>query len=203
MRRLFVLLTFILFFFAITTSASFAQSTDQQYATCDACGFCKVTQQESSQTYTVKDGYIVPGNWEACRQCLYPNATNANQPETKETVTIDATTGRAPTPQPGRFYTMVGCISTNLGSFQQSGAAASVVQTMLTMLFSVAGGVTFLYLIYGAFVLITSQNDPERLNLGRRIMVGSIMGLLISLFAVFIVNFLATNILQLPWFKTQ
>jgi len=66
--------------------------------------------------------------------------------------------------------------------------------------FSVAGGIAFLYLIYGAFIITTSQSNPERLNYGRRVVYGAITGLIFTLGSVFIVKFIASGILKIPGF---
>ena len=73
---------------------------------------------------------------------------------------------------------MIGCIKTDSSGFNQQGAAASVVQAMLDLIFRIVGGIAFLYFIYGSFLVLTSQADPERLNHGRQTLYGAIVGLL-------------------------
>lgn len=155
-----------------------------RFAACDLCGLCPPDGPSST--------------WEKCRLCLYPNASS--DPTTKETLRIDPTTNTGPTPQPGRQYTVIGCIKTDLASFSQEGAAAGVVQILLNVIFSIIGGLAFLYLIYGSFVILTSQAEPERLNYGKRLIYGAIIGLAFSLSSAFIVNFLASGVLKIPGF---
>lgn len=155
-----------------------------RYAACDLCGFCPPDR--------------LPSSWEKCRQCLYPAANN--NPNARATLKIDPTSNTGPTPQPGRQYTVIGCIKTDLASFNQEGAAASVVQVLLNIIFSIIGGIAFLYLMYGSFTVLVSQAEPERLNYGKRLISGAIVGLIFSLLSAFIVNFIATGILKIPGF---
>ena len=182
------LLIIIVLIFGILTSQPqqiFAQTTEEaSLATCDVCGYC----QDST----------VPGNWEKCRDCVYPElgkvSANSNASlQVIENIPI--------TPAPGRMYTMLGCINTKVDSFEQEGAAASVVQVLLNAIFGIVGGVGFLYLIYGAFIIITSQANPERLNYGKRLIFGAVIGVIFSLSAVFLVNLIAGGILKIPGFN--
>lgn len=174
---------FVLFVFLFVVFGSFSRvSAQNSFASCDLCGYCPPDQP--------------PQSWNKCKECLYEAASD--DPATKETLQIDTSTLSAPTPQPGRFYTMIGCVQTDLGSFRQQGAAAGFVQKVLQIIFTLAGGLAFLYIIYGAFVILTSQADPERLNHGKRLVQGAIIGLIFSLLSVFIVNLLANGVLGIP-----
>lgn len=201
MKRLLVIVVFFLaaVFFVNQSFAIFETPTPEptinqnaispQYAACDQCGYCPPNPP--------------PGSWSACQKCLYPGITNtdpATQDSSKETLKIDPVTNLAIAPAKGRQYTFLGCISTNVGSFSQEGGAGSVIQILLKTIFSIVGGVAFLYLLYGAFVLATSQNDPEKLNYGKRLIYGAIIGLIFSLTSVLLINFLASQVLKIPGF---
>src|SRR3989344_2319036 len=176
----FLLLTFLVFNSVVAGQTA----APARNAACDLCGYCPPDR--------------IPSSWEKCRQCLYPNASR--DPATKQTLKIDPATNIGPTPQQGRQYTVIGCIKTDLASFNQEGAAASVVQTLLNIIFSMIGGIAFLYLMYGSFTVLTSQAAPERLNYGKRLIYGAIVGLIFSLLSAFIVNFIASGILKIPGF---
>lgn len=139
-------------------------------ANCDACGYCQ--------------GETPPSFWEKCRNCLYPDLT-AYPAESNKTLE------GLPTPNPERYYTAIGCASTNPGEFTKQ---------LSDFFFRLVGGVAFLFLIYGAGVVITSQSDPERLNQGKRIIYGAIIGLLFVLLSTFIFNFIANTVLRIPGF---
>jgi len=176
-------LLFLVFGYWLLTVAApvFSQA---RYATCDLCGYCPPNQP--------------PSRWENCRRCLYESASS--DPSVYETLIINDFDNLPPTPMPGRWYTMIGCINTDLGSFQQEGAAGSVVQTLLNLIFSVAGLVALLYFIYGSYLIITSQANPEKLGEGRRVISGAIVGIIFSLSSVFLINLLASGVLKIPGF---
>lgn len=182
MRRFFVLLIFFgIFCFGIINQAEAQQS----FARCDACGYCDTSQ--TSQTYTQPDDY------QNCQACLYPGRTGT------ETLEIDPATQRPPAPEKGKYWTIIGCINvSSFGGFSEQGASGNVVQILLNFMFSVVGGIAFLYILYGSFVILTSRAEPERLSYGKRLVVGAITGVIFSLVSLFIVNFLANQIFQIP-----
>ncbi len=173
MKKILVLMLVISELWLVSNTVVFA---DDRYATCDQCGYCLNGDK--------------PSNWEECKNCLY---------ETDDTLKIDETTNLPPTTITGRWYLLGTCIKTE-GGFQQEGAAASLTQVLLNLIFSISGGIAFLYLIYGSFILLTSQSEPEKINHGKRIINGALIGLVISLSSVFIVNLLASGILKIPGF---
>jgi hypothetical protein len=181
MRKVLFLLGVTFFFFIFSIPVFSDNTAFPRLASCDLCGYCQ--------------GKAPPQNWEKCRACLYPNASSQD-----DTLKVDPETNLPPTPYPGRWYTFLGCISTNLGSFESPGATASVVQLLLNIIFSFVGGASLLSLLYGAFILLTSQNNPEKINQGKRIVFGAIAGLIFTFLAVFLVNFLGEKVLRLPGF---
>ncbi|OGK46489.1 hypothetical protein A2963_01835 [Candidatus Roizmanbacteria bacterium RIFCSPLOWO2_01_FULL_40_13] len=181
---LIILVFVVVFLFSPSGLKQLGAVSQTRYSACDLCGYCPPDPP--------------PSTWESCRKCLYPNASNS--PPTKATLVVDPASNTGPTPYPGRQYTVIGCIKTDLASFSQQGAAAGVVQTLLNIIFGIIGGLAFLYLIYGSFVVLTSQAEPERLNYGKRLIIGAVVGAVFSLLSVFIVNFLASGILRIPGF---
>lgn len=179
-----ILAFFLLFFLAAPVVA---QTGTQRFAACDLCGYCPPNPP--------------PSTWESCRKCIYPEAgTNY---DTKDTLKIaDPVNNIPPTPYPGRQYTMLGCLGTNLSSFQKEGAAGSVVQLLLNIIFSAVGGISLISLFYGIFIIMTSQANPERLKFGKKVVYGSIVGAVFVFLSVFLVNFIASGILKIPGFGT-
>jgi len=155
-----------------------------RFAACDLCGFCPPASP--------------PQSWLSCKKCLYPEI--GDDPSTLDSLRIDESTNLPPTPYPGKQYTFLGCLGGGSGGFTQEGSAGGVVQSILNIIFSVAGGIAFLYLIYGSFIITTSQADPERLNYGKRVVNGAIIGLVFTLGSVLLVNFIASGILKIPGF---
>lgn len=155
-----------------------------RFAACDLCGFCPPANP--------------PQSWTSCKKCLYPDISD--DPTTLESLKIDENSNLPPTPFPGKQYTFLGCLGGGSGGFTTEGSAGGVVQSVLNIIFSVAGGIAFLYLLYGSFIIATSQADPERLNYGKRLVNGAIIGLVFTLGSVLLVNFIASGILKIPGF---
>ncbi|MCX7881041.1 MAG: pilin [Patescibacteria group bacterium] len=193
----FLTLSLIFFYFFVLIYPNRVFSIDStpafqdRLATCDQCGYCLNNDP--------------PSDWAKCAACLYeeifPTLPDNSVALGNQTLIIDDQTGLPPQPKPGRTYTMIGCIKTDLGSFQNEGAAASLVKKLLDIIFSIVGGIALLYFIYGSFLILTSQNEPEKLNYGKRVIYGAIIGLLFTVFSVFIINLLANGVLKIPGFS--
>lgn len=133
-------------------------------ANCDRCGYC--------------EGATVPSRWEKCRSCLYEGLGDVVATENKTLIGV-------PTPDPLHYYTDFGCISTKPGEFATQ---------LSNFFFWTVGGIAFLFFLYGAGIIATSQADPQKLNHGKRIVYGAIIGLLFVLFSVFILRFIAGSL---------
>jgi len=167
---------------------------NERCATCDLCGLCQ------------KDGVITTtsGNWEKCRNCLYPNLTSAPIDQF-ETLRVEPTSNFPPTPIFGAQYTMIGCINTGGGGFAGGSGtlgSSTLANKLLDFIFKIVGAVAFLYLLFGAFTVITSQANPEKLAQGKAIVVGALVGLIFALMSVFIVSLIGSGILKIPGFTS-
>lgn len=188
MKQLFLgIVLFFLFGFVFRVVAQVTPTSAPRFAVCDLCGYCQ--------------GNTPPSSWGKCAACLY--GITDSDPASNTTLKIDPSTNSPPKALPGKMYTQLGCIGTNLGGFENQGAAGNVVQTLLNTIFSVVGGIGLLFIIYGAFIILTSQANPERLNYGKRLVYGAIVGVIFSLSAVFIVNLIASGILKIPGFGSS
>ncbi len=149
-------------------------------ANCDICGYCGGTNPE-------------PSDWKSCVRCVYPEVYDQiykNNPSAP--ASIGETLKETIVPDADQHYTVIGCISTKPGAF---------VGGLSQFIFRIIGGIGFLFLLYGAFILATSRGDYEKLNQGKKIVFSSIAGLLFVLFATFIIRFVAVNILKIPGFS--
>lgn len=206
--RFFSVLMMLSFALLLYVSPVFAtDATGPRFVTCDACGFCPVIDNTVNPTTCKVDptGGPVPGNWTTCVRCLYPGLYPTGvvpDPNNCKTLSINKDTNLAPTSFIGRQYTMIGCLTSNGGFENNKGTgASSFVQALFDLLvFRITGGIAFLYLMYGSFLVLTSQADPERLHYGRRVIIGAIVGLIFALSSVFIVNLMGSGILRLPGF---
>ncbi|MBI5452367.1 hypothetical protein HY945_02805 [Candidatus Gottesmanbacteria bacterium] len=111
-----------------------------------------------------------PANWDQCYSCLY-DATGQEQR--------------------GNYYTVLGCLSTKPEFF---------VQSILSVVFGIAGGIAFLAVLGGSAMVLTSAGDPEKLQNGKEMIISSLLGILLIVFSVFLVRFIGFDIFRLPGF---
>lgn len=88
-----------------------------------------------------------------------------------------------------KVNTAFGCVPVRVDSF---------VAWLLPYLFGIAGGVSFLLMVYGFILMTMSSGDPKAVAGAQATITSAIMGLLISMFAIFILRLVAVGILQLP-----
>ncbi|QQG47634.1 MAG: hypothetical protein HY044_00930 [Candidatus Woesebacteria bacterium] len=83
--------------------------------------------------------------------------------------------------------TALGCIPlTNINSFTG---------TFLRISLGLGGGIATLLIIYAGFIMTTSTGDPKRLQAGKELLGAAIGGLMLLIFAVFVLRLLGVNIL--------
>jgi hypothetical protein len=64
----------------------------------------------------------------------------------------------------------------------------------------VGGGIAFLLILYGGFMVMSSGGNPERLKAGQELLTSAISGLILLIFSVFILKFIGIDILGLDAF---
>jgi hypothetical protein len=90
-------------------------------------------------------------------------------------------------------WTAIGCIETNPGNMLGS---------ILGLGIGVAGGIAFLLILFGGLQIMTSAGNPEQMNAGRELISSAITGLLLIIFAVFLLRFIGYDIIGIPGFGT-
>lgn len=63
------------------------------------------------------------------------------------------------------------------------------------------GGVSILFIIYGGYIILTSQGDAAQLSNGKSYIYYAIAGLLLAIFGFVFVQVIAINILHIPGFQ--
>lgn len=105
-----------------------------------------------------------------------------------------------PTDEPVRFElicnetgvnTVFGCITN---------PATDVFGHIVQIASAMAGGISFLLILFGSFQILISAGKPERLAAGQELVTSAVTGLLLILFSVFILSFLGVQLFQLPGF---
>lgn len=87
-------------------------------------------------------------------------------------------------------------IETALGCFPTD--PAEIVQWILKYSIMMAGGIGFMLMLFASFKIMTSSGDPEKLKDGQKMLGSVIMGLIIIVFAVFILRFIGVTVLKIP-----
>jgi len=85
--------------------------------------------------------------------------------------------------------TALGCVPTTPSGFTE---------WLLTRLFGIAGGISFLLMVYGFILVATSSGDEKKLQGAKETITSAIIGLLVSIFAIFLFRLIAVNILKIP-----
>lgn len=85
--------------------------------------------------------------------------------------------------------TVLGCVPVEMGA---------LIEWLLPYIFGIAGGIAFLLMIFGFFLLSTSQGDPKKVEGAKATVTSAITGLLICIFAIFILRLIAVDILHIP-----
>lgn len=89
---------------------------------------------------------------------------------------------------------------TGIGCVRTGSAAVFIQDVFLGWGIGLAGLIALICIIYSAFLLQTSQGNPERLKKAREYLTNCIIGLLIIIFAIFILRLIGVSILQIPGF---
>jgi len=63
------------------------------------------------------------------------------------------------------------------------------------------GGVSLLFIIYGGYIILVSQGNPEKINNGKSYILYAIIGLLLAIFGFVFIQVIAIDILHIPGFK--
>ncbi|MFC1625593.1 pilin [Patescibacteria group bacterium] len=91
--------------------------------------------------------------------------------------------------------TAIGCIPV-LGSDGQNDFLIFILKWSI----GIGGGIAFLLIVYGGFMIMTSQGNPERLQAGKELLTSAISGLILLILSVFILNVVGVKILEIPGF---
>lgn len=93
----------------------------------------------------------------------------------------------------GNVWTAIGCVPLNFQSF----LSGYLIPTGIGL----AGIVSLICIIYAAFMLQTSQGNPEKIKKAQENLTSCILGLLLIIFSVFILRLIGVDILKIPFLK--
>jgi len=86
----------------------------------------------------------------------------------------------------------MGCVYTDTKDF--------IEKTVFGLGIGLAGGFALLCIIYAAFMMQSSQGNPEKLKKAQELITSCIMGLMLIIFSVFILRLIGVSILKIPGF---
>jgi len=92
----------------------------------------------------------------------------------------------------GGVWTGLGCMQGSIDQF--------IGKTVFGFGIGLAGGFSLLCIIYAAFMMQSSQGNPEKLKKAQEMITSCIMGLMLIIFSVFILKLIGVNILKIPGF---
>jgi len=88
-----------------------------------------------------------------------------------------------------KAWTVIGCLS-----IEPTGFSAAILRFAI----GIGGGIAFLMMVAGAFTVITSAGDPEKLKKGKSMLTKAAIGLLVIIFAIFILRVIGQELIGLP-----
>ncbi|MBN1618975.1 hypothetical protein JW887_06595 [Candidatus Dojkabacteria bacterium] len=91
----------------------------------------------------------------------------------------------------GSVNTAIGTFSTDFGSF---------INKVVSIAVGIAGVVAVFLLSQGAFTILTSSGDPEKLMEGREMITNALMGLVLVVLSVVVLQWLGWDILNIGGF---
>jgi hypothetical protein len=87
------------------------------------------------------------------------------------------------------IWTSIGCVETDMGGF---------ISSMLRIGLGISFGAAFIVMLYSAYLLQTSQGNPEKVRKAREYLNSAIIGILVVIFAAFILQLVGIQILRIP-----
>ncbi len=88
-------------------------------------------------------------------------------------------------------------INTAIGCIPITGGNAFV-EWLFPKLLGIMGGIAFLLMLYGGFLVLTSTGNPEKLKAGQETITSAIAGLVFAIFSLFILRLIGIEILHIP-----
>lgn len=88
--------------------------------------------------------------------------------------------------------TAIGCLPVSISGFTS---------WIIPRFMGVIGGISFLIMVYGFIMIATSEGDPKKAQAAKETITAAITGLVLSIFAIFLVRLIMIYVLKLPGVK--
>jgi len=193
--NLIVLLLGLVVFLGVAGNPALADCVCKTQTDANGSKSCVLTSQNCPTGKTATCQYNLDG---ACNHnifqgascmCLLPGQNPSASDEGRSDFCVQQ--GYGPASSDPRVNTALGCIPVQMDKF---------VEWLLPKLFGIAGGIAFLLMVYGFIMMGTSGGDPKKVAGAQETISSAITGLLLSIFALFILRLIAVDILQIPGF---
>ena len=76
------------------------------------------------------------------------------------------------------------------GSCDDINVFVELILNYANILFSMIGGIAFVFFVYGGFTIILSMGNPEKVKQGQGILVAAVVGLVIAFSAYLLIDFI-------------
>jgi len=86
--------------------------------------------------------------------------------------------------------TAIGCIPISDGK--------AFVEWLFPKLLGIMGGIAFLLMLYGGFLILSSSGNQEKIKAGQETITSAIAGLIFAIFSLFLLQLIGVDILQIP-----
>ena len=181
MKKLFLITLLTLFFFF---------SPKLVWAACDPYYYDESNQYTVEITENCNSGDCVASQAPRAgfKICWPLKATPGSTPVTE----IKPKECKGSTAENPIIETALGCIAVNPQAIVAKGFEIAIF---------VGSGIAFMLLTWGAFLLITSQGNPEQITQGKDIIVSAGTGLLFIIFSIFLFRLIGVDILKIPGFS--
>jgi hypothetical protein len=128
--------------------------------------------------------------------CCIPNQTNTSLSAIQQRIFCDPQGNIVSNPEtggvPNRIYTAIGCIRVD--------SVQGFIANILPWAIGIAGGIAILLIIYAGFMISTSAGNPQGINAGKELLTAAISGLILLIFAAFLLRLIGQDILKIPGF---
>jgi hypothetical protein len=194
---------FVLFFliaFFYKPSLSFAQSCGGAYQVCCSSPGSTACNNSGGTNLSCIGGHCVPGSacgnaGEACcagNTCNYGiQCINGSCGAVGATAAPYVYGGGAELCGTG-INTAIGCIPVLADD-----NGVSFMGWILKWAVGIGGGIAFILIMYGGFMVMTSQGNPERVKAGQELITSAVSGLILLVLSIFLLKFIGVDILGL------
>jgi hypothetical protein len=147
------------------------------------------TQAFGQPTYTPTPVLAIPTLGPLCDQIA--NKKGSDEEKKRHGDCMTCLQPADPKTPPG-VWSAIGCLPTDYGKL--------ISEYIFKTGIGIAGGISFLYFLYGAFLILTSAGNPEKVEEAKQIITSALSGILLIIFSIFLLRIIGIDILKIPGF---